>query len=119
MNGESTHPCTGLPLTGTRLAEICWDYLAGVGLQNNIWFAGGYDLGIGIPPDWVGHYWWGAPGYATLVYQPGAVSNYENVFDIGDESWGGGSCASYIETLLMTESGLDILSQFPRTLTVV
>ncbi|MFP6740979.1 MAG: M24 family metallopeptidase, partial [Alphaproteobacteria bacterium] len=104
---------------GDRLKEIVTGYLEGVGLNDKLWFAGVYNLGIAIPPDWVGHKWWGAPSYPTLVYQPGMVSNYENVFDLGGKDWGGSAGVAYIDSILMTESGLEIMSAFPRTLTVV
>ena len=44
---------------------------------------------------------------------------YENVFDIVIEDWPGGKGGSYIEMLLMTEHGLEILSKLDRRLIVV
>lgn len=103
---------------GERLREICWNHLRAHDVDKYVWFAGGYNLGIGVPPDWVGHAWWGSRGFRELVYVPGTVSNYENVLDIPPGTWLGGSCAGYIETLLMTDQGMEILSRFPRTLHV-
>jgi Xaa-Pro aminopeptidase len=50
--------------------------------------------------------------------QPGMVFNYENQFDVW-EDWPGGSGAAYIETLLVTDRGLEVLSALPRGLVVV
>ena len=47
--------------------------------------------------------------------EPGVVLNYENQFDVFD-GWPGGTGAAYIETLLVTEDGLEVLSTLPRSL---
>ncbi len=47
--------------------------------------------------------------------RPSARTNYENVLFDRDA----GFTASYMETLLMTESGIEVLSKLPRTLTVI
>jgi len=46
------------------------------------------------------------------------VFNLENQFD-GLEGWPGGSGCAYIESLLVTENGLEVLSKLPRTLVTV
>ena len=85
-----------------------------------MWFIGGYDLGIAIPPDWVGHTWLNsAAGTEKACFDPGYVTNYENQFDVVDEGWPGGRDACSIETFLMTEDGLEVLSKLPREITVV
>ena len=43
------------------------------------------------------------------------MTNYENILFGRD----GGFTASYMETLLMTEGGIEILSSRPRGLTVI
>ena len=50
--------------------------------------------------------------------EPGMVFNLENQFDVW-ENWPGGTGAAYIESLLMTESGLEVLSELPRNLVAV
>ena len=50
--------------------------------------------------------------------QPGMVFNLENQFD-GLEGWPGGSGCAYIESLLVTENGLEVLSKLPRILVTV
>ena len=89
------------------------------GLRPYVWFIGGYSLGIAVPPDWVGAH---APRpsaeHPDRVLEPGTVFNFENQFDVW-ENWPGGSGAAYIETLLMTETGLTVLSSLRRDLVVV
>ena len=50
--------------------------------------------------------------------EPGLVMNYENQFDVFD-GWPGGTGAGFIDTLLVTESGLEVLSALPRELVAV
>ena len=52
------------------------------------------------------------------VVQPGMVFNLENQFDVY-EDWPGGSGCAYIETLMVTENGIEVMSKLPRTLTTV
>jgi Xaa-Pro aminopeptidase len=83
--------------------------------REQIWWVGGYALGIALPPDWVGHTYLSNDAYEPFTWEPGYVTNYENIlFDRN-----GGFTASYMETLLMTEQGIEILSKVPRTLTVI
>lgn len=89
------------------------------GLRDNVWFVGGYALGIAMPPDWVGELWVDNRGGTTdFEMKPGMVFNLEGQFD-DTGNWPGGSGAAYIETLLVTETGLEVLSTLPRTLVSV
>jgi len=103
----------------SKVAKIGDHYLEEKGLKKYVWWAGGYALGIAVPPDWVGSFF-AEPreDVADQPLQPGMVFNYENQFDVW-EDWPGGSGAAYIETLLVTNSGLEILSALPRVLVVV
>jgi Xaa-Pro aminopeptidase len=103
----------------SKAAAVGERYIDEVGLRQYLWWVGGYALGIALPPDWCGAYWV-APhaGIPDRPVVPGMVFNYENQFDVW-EDWPGGSGAAYIETLLMTEGGLEVLSKLPRTLTAV
>lgn len=77
-----------------------------------IWWIGGYALGLALPPSWVGHTYLANDGPQRCLLAPGYVSNFENVLLDEDE----GFAASFIETVVMTESGLEVLSRLPRTL---
>jgi Xaa-Pro aminopeptidase len=80
--------------------------------QEKVWWVGGYSLGIGLPPSWVGHTYLANDGLSKVTWRPGYVSNYETVM-VDRE---GGFEAAAIDTLVMTEDGLDVLSELPRGL---
>lgn len=102
-----------------KLHEVANDYIKEVGLEKYAWLVGGYDMGIAIPPDWVGHTFHSGLGFEALNFEVGMTTNYENVFDIVMEDWPGGKGGSYIEMLLMTENGLEILSKLDRRMIVI
>lgn len=95
-----------------RVAE---DYVFARFPRERVWWVGGYALGIAVPPDWVGHTYLSNDAYERFTWEPGYVTNYENILFDPDE----GITASYMETLLMTEDGIEILSRVPRGLTVI
>ncbi len=103
----------------SKIAKVGERYLERTGLKKYVWWTGGYALGIAVPPDWVGSFF-AEPreGVPDQPLQPGMVFNYENQFDVW-EDWPGGSGAAYIETVLVTESGLEVLSRLPRHLVAV
>jgi Xaa-Pro aminopeptidase len=102
-----------------RVQEVADAYTDSVGLRPYVWLIGGYTLGLAMPPDWVGRH---RPKPREDVPIPtletGLVFNYENQFDVF-EGWPGGTGAAYIETFLVTDDGLEVLSKLPRTLVTV
>ncbi|HWI75337.1 MAG TPA: Xaa-Pro peptidase family protein [Baekduia sp.] len=79
---------------------------------DKVWWIGGYSLGIGLPPSWVGHTYLANDGLRPVILQAGYVSNYEMILfdrEAGFE-------AATIDTVLMTDAGLEVLSALPRTL---
>ena len=112
----------GDPLS--KADEIGNAYIDAAGLRKYVWWVGGYSLGIAQPPDWCGRHWLkpleeAARNFqgAARNFEPGVVVNFENVFDVW-EDWPGGSGTGYMDTLLMTDSGLEALSTLPRNLVV-
>jgi Xaa-Pro aminopeptidase len=77
-----------------------------------IWWVGGYSLGLGLPPSWVGHTYLANDGLERTTWQDGYVSNYETILLDRED----GFEAATIDTLLMTEHGLEVLSALPREL---
>jgi Xaa-Pro aminopeptidase len=80
-----------------------------------IWWIGGYALGIALPPNWVGHTYLSNDAFEPFTWEPGYVTNYENILYDRDAR----ITASYMETFLMTEGGIEVLSRVPRELIVV
>jgi Xaa-Pro aminopeptidase len=80
-----------------------------------VWWVGGYALGIALPPTWVGHTYLANDAFESFTWEPGYVTNYENIVFSRE----GGFTASYMESLLMTPDGIETLSRHPRTLTVI
>ena len=93
--------------------------------REQVWWVGGYALGIAMPPSWVGHTYLANDAFEQFTWEPGYVTNYENILFGWDKhvphrnGRRTGYAASYMETLLMTESGIEVLSRLPRTLTVI
>jgi Xaa-Pro aminopeptidase len=83
--------------------------------RERVWWVGGYALGIAVPPSWVGHTYLSNDAFEPFTWEPGYVTNYENILFDPER----GYTASYMETLLMTEAGIEVLSTVPRTLTVL
>jgi Xaa-Pro aminopeptidase len=77
-----------------------------------VWWIGGYALGLGLPPSWVGHTYLANDGLERCTLEPGYVSNFENVLVDRDE----GFAAVTIDTLVVTETGIEALSTIPREL---
>ncbi len=102
-----------------RIQEVADAYTDAAGLRPYVWLIGGYTLGIAMPPDWVGRHR-PAPREDVPVprLEPGIVMNYENQFDVF-EGWPGGTGAGIIDTLLVTEDGLEVLSALPREIVAV
>jgi Xaa-Pro aminopeptidase len=93
--------------------------------RDRVWWVGGYALGIALPPSWVGHTYLSGDAFEDFTWEPGYVTNYENIVFGWDkpvhhpDERRTGYTASYMETLLMTEHGIEVLSKLPRTLTVL
>ena len=94
-----------------RVAE---DYVFSRFDRDNVWWVGGYAMGIALPPDWVGHTYLSNDAFEQFTWEPGYVTNYENILYDRDERF----TASYMEMLLMTETGIEVLSRVDRGLHV-
>ena len=95
--------------------KVAEDYIFSRFPKEQIWWVGGYALGIALPPDWVGHTYLSNDAYEQFTWEPGYVTNYENILFDRSAGW----TASYMETLLMTDTGIEVLSTVPRTLRVI
>lgn len=83
--------------------------------DENIWWTGGYAIGISFPPSWVGHTYLANDGPERIVLADGYTSNFESI--MSDRT---ASCeAAAIDTVMMAPDGLQSLSALPRRLIVV
>jgi len=92
-----------------RAAE---DYIFSRFSREQVWWVGGYALGIAMPPSWVGHTYLSNDAFERFTWEPGYVTNYENILFDRER----GFTASYMETMLMTDEGIATLSAHPREL---
>ncbi len=70
----------------------------------------GYELGLSLPPDWVGDFYFhtGDDKYLDRVFQENMVTNYESLFD-----------THLIDTLVYGHDGTRILSETPLELIAI
>jgi Xaa-Pro aminopeptidase len=86
------------------------------GIWRDAWWFGGYELGIGFPPDWVGNFVYdhrSAKPDDTL--EPGFVGNHEFNFYLPDCR----GIRELIDTFEVTESEIRWLHRFPKDLVVI
>jgi len=85
----------GLPVA--ELVTACRAYYDEVGIWSDAGWVGGYELGIGFPPDWVGNYVYEMSDTDTdKVFEAGTVVNYESQFFSPRKT----GITYYIDTLL-------------------
>lgn len=104
---------TGSPTQ--RLQDLMDRAVDAAGLRDYVWWVGGYTLGIAMPPDWVGHvYLNDKEGFEPGYLVPGFVANWEVQLEDPTRHEGVG----VIDTMIVTESGIELPAAFPRTLTI-
>lgn len=96
----------------TAIGKAIDSYLDSAGLTGLV-ARGGYDIGLSVPPDWVGHTRVVGGGFVDVGMVPGFVTNYE-IFS-SDSSI---AELGLIDTFLMTEKGLEVLSNIPPEILV-
>jgi Xaa-Pro aminopeptidase len=92
-----------------ELNRALFDYFMDAGLSEDEFFAGGYELGISFPPDWVGEFWWSAHDLDSEEIIPaGLVTNLE-------------SCAfvAVVDTVVFEPGRARTLSEVPADVLVV
>jgi hypothetical protein len=94
----------------------CRDYYEEVGIWSDAGWVGGYELGIGFPPDWVGNFVYEVSGDdSERVFEPGTVVNYETQF-FGPRLTG---ITYTICTLMFKEGAAGFPVETPRELIVL
>ena len=91
-------------------------YYTKVGILDDAWWVGGYDLGIAFAPEWPGVFYYG-PGSnpGDKIFLPGMVFNYETAFYLPERA----GLSTTIDTIAIHETDAEILSKFPPGLVVV
>lgn len=103
-------------VTRRRIMELDRQYAEELGIWEDQWWIGGYDLGIAFAPGWVGYNFFAAeldPGDQAL--EPGMVMNHEWNFYLPF----GAGLRELIDTLIVTEGGVEFPHRVPLELNVV
>ncbi len=92
------------------------EYYDEVGIWADAGWVGGYELGIGFPPDWVGNFVYEMSDTdSERVFEPNTVVNFESQFFAPRLS----GITYYICTLLFKEDTAELPCKSPRSLTVL
>ena len=99
------------------LAKALLDYYKKVGIWEERGWIGGYEMGVAMPPDWVGNFVFDLldEGNHDQKFVPGTCINYENQFFYPRQT----GMYFMIESLLFKENGASIVSKFPNDLNVI
>jgi len=91
------------------LHRVLREYYEDAGVATDDFFAGGYELGISFPPDWVGEFCWSIHDDETeAVIEDGLVTNIESV-----------AFLAMVDTVVFEEPRARVLSRVPRELLVI
>jgi len=100
----------------SELNKVMKNYYRGVGIWEDRWWVGGYELGISFPPDWMGIFFYDPDVDAGgRILRPGTVINYESDFYLPQ----GAGLSLIIDTIAFEEETAEILSKIPPDLVVV
>ncbi len=103
-------------LTVGELVRAARAYYDQAGIWSDAGWVGGYELGIGFPPDWVGNFVYEmSDADSTRVFEPRTCVNFESQFFSPRLS----GITYYICTLLFKEHGAELPVQAPRELVVI
>jgi len=98
---------------GMTVAEVnhtVRKYYEDVGLWEQDGWALGYELGLSLPPDWVGEFYFNLrdTDYLDRVFDEGMVTNFESMFN-----------TTLIDTIVWEKNGARTLSKMPEELIVI
>jgi len=103
-------------LTVGELVRAVRAYYDQAGIWSDAGWVGGYELGIGFPPDWVGNFVYEmSDADSTRVFEPRTCVNFESQF-FGPRLSG---ITYYICTLLFKENNAELPVRAPRELVVI
>jgi len=103
-------------LTVGELVRATGAYYDEVGIWSDAGWVGGYELGIGFPPDWVGNFVYEmSDADSERVFEPGTCVNFESQFFSPRMA----GITYYICTLLFKEDIAELPVKAPRQLVVI
>ncbi len=103
-------------LSVADLVTTARDYYDEVGIWSDAGWVGGYELGIGFPPDWVGNFVYEmSHGDSEHVFEARTCVNFESQFFSPRLS----GITYYIDTLLFKEDVAEMPIKAPRRLVVL
>jgi len=92
------------------------EYYDEVGIWSDAGWVGGYELGIGFPPDWVGNFVYEmTDSDSGIIFEPGTCVNFESQFFSPRMA----GITYYICTLLFKEDIAELPIKTPRQLVVI
>ena len=96
-----------------ELVRRTHEYYEDMGIWSDAGWVGGYELGIGFPPDWVGNFVYEMSDVdSDRIFEPGTVVNFESQFFSPRMS----GITYYIDTLLFKEESATLPVRAPRRL---
>ncbi len=97
-------------MTVAQVNERLTQYYKEAGLWGSDGWALGYELGLSLPPDWVGEFYFNLldDKYTDRVFEENMVTNFESLFN-----------TKLFDTLIYGRSGTRVLSRTPRELIAV
>jgi len=97
-------------MTVAEVNAVLRRYYEEVGLWDTPGWMLGYELGLSLPPDWVGDFYFNVMDtmYLDRVFEENMVTNFESIFS-----------ASLIDTLLYGRDGTKVMSDVPMELICV
>lgn len=99
-----------------ELNERMRTYYKEAGMEEYLWWSGGYELGIGFPPDWVGWFVYDPTiDCGDRLFVPGTVVNHESLLLLPQGAGGGG----IINTIVFDKEQARILSQISNDLIII
>jgi Xaa-Pro aminopeptidase len=99
-----------------QLAKTMKRYYEEVGIWEDRWWVGGYDIGIAFPPDWVGVFSYDPETDSeNRLIIPGTVVNYESDFYLPK----GAGMSAIMDTIAVSEDKAEILSGIPQELIII
>ena len=92
-------------MTVGKVNAILRRYYEDVGLWETPGWGLGYELGLSLPPDWVGEFYFNVRDdqYLDRVFEENMVTNYESIFN-----------TALIDTVVFERDGVRILGRTPR-----